>query len=233
MIYFILKYIGLILSITWLVHTPGFGSGLAFVGAAAIFFRDEIHGVIGMRLLSLTPRNPPLRSGANSRFSFFKPEFVNPLIVEDLLGWLSDSGDQVVAVNVLASNKSNRYYGNIEAINENQYPIVKVQKDRGYFAYQYVGASFTGIQLLRTWSSGGGTGIFGTIIFVTLNEESAIDIDLEGAKKTNRLILKKIASLHLGDRYNGVIRYKYGLLTIGECKGMHSIRTKSQRLIIL
>jgi hypothetical protein len=229
----ILKYIFVLLSIAWLVRNPGFDSGITFVGAAVVFFKDEIHGIIGFRLLSLTPRNPPLKSGINSKFSFFKPEYINPLIIEDLWGWLSDSGDEVVSVNLLTSNKSNRYYGNIEAINKNQYPIVTARKDHGCFSYQYLGTSFTGIQLIRTWSSGGGSGVFESIVFVTLNEETAIKFDLGGAKKVDRLILKKIASLPLGDRYQGIVRYKYGLLTISQCTEMHSIRTKTQRLIIL
>lgn len=233
MIYRMLKFVALILSILWFLYSPGFAPGLTFIGSVAMYFRDEIHGVVGWRLFSLTPRNSPIRNSASSRFSFIKPEFINPLIIEDLLGWISDTGDQIVAVNVLSSNSSNRYHGNIKSIPHNKYPIVMVQKEHGYFSYQYIGNSFSGIQLLHTWSSGGGTGVFESIIFVTLNEESAIDIEPRSVKRTNRLVVKKIASLGLGDRYEGEIRYRFGLLSISACKGRQSLRKKPQHLMVL
>lgn len=101
------------------------------------------------------------------------------------------------------------------------------------FSYQYIGSSFSGVHVLRTWSSGEGTGVFCSIILVTLSAESAIEVGLGGTKKIDRFIVKKIASVPLGDRYEGDIGYRLGLLTIGKCKSMRSLRTKSQHLVVL
>lgn len=46
-------------------------------------------------------------------YSFKHEPFVNPRIVQDLTGSSIDSDDQVVAINLLASQDSNRYYGDV------------------------------------------------------------------------------------------------------------------------
>ena len=45
--------------------------------------------------------------------AFVNSEFINPRILEDLVGWLSDSGDQVVSRNIAESNTSNSYHGTV------------------------------------------------------------------------------------------------------------------------
>ena len=60
---------------------------------------------------SLQPANGESRFHAT--YSFKKAPFVHPKIVGDLVGSLSDAGDQVVAVNLLDSQDSNRYFGAI------------------------------------------------------------------------------------------------------------------------
>lgn len=76
----------------------------------AAVFRDEVHGMIGARLFSLTPRSRLVRNMSHARYSFTQSEFINPRILADLSGLISDAGDQVVAVNVAESNRSNRYF---------------------------------------------------------------------------------------------------------------------------
>ena len=49
----------------------------------------------------------------HATYSFRTPPFVHPKIVGDLVGSLADAGDQVVAINLLDSQDSNRYYGEI------------------------------------------------------------------------------------------------------------------------
>jgi hypothetical protein len=70
-------------------------------------------------------------------------------------------------------------------------------------------------------------------MLVTLSAEAAIDIELEGAKKIDRFIVKKIANLPLGDRYEGEVSYRFGLLTIGKCTGSRSIRKTTQHMLVL
>lgn len=49
-------------------------------------------------------------AGAEATYSFEKAPLINPAIVEDLEGAISDRGDQVLAVDVQGSQRSNRYF---------------------------------------------------------------------------------------------------------------------------
>src|SRR5512134_2511919 len=94
-------------------------------------------------------------------YSFSKPPYVHPKIIEDLSTWLSDSGDQVVAINLLDAQGSNRYHGDVltrEAPGEA--PFVYVRDGRETFGYEHVGMTRSGIHVLRTSACGGGTGVF-------------------------------------------------------------------------
>ncbi len=70
-------------------------------------------------------------------------------------------------------------------------------------------------------------------MLITLSAEAAIDIEIDGVRKIDRFIIKKIASIPLGDRYEGKVRYRLGLLTIGACNGMRSLRMTTQHLLVL
>ncbi len=231
--YRLLTVIAFVISVAWLATAPSFEPAVACIASVAALFRDEFHGVIGLRMLSLTPRTAPIRNLANARYSFSRPEYVNPMIIADLWGWISDFGDQVVAVNITGSNSSNRYFAEVAVSDEEPYPVVSAKADEKTFSYQYLGCSFSGVHLLRVWSSGGGTGVFCAIMLLTLSAEAAIDIEITGTKKVDRFIVKKIASLPLGDRYEGKISYRFGLLTVGECIGRRSLRTSTQHVLVL
>jgi hypothetical protein len=231
--YRLLVVIAFVGSAAWLITSPGFEPAIACVAASAAIFRDEFHAIVGARVLSLTPRNAPIRNAAHTRFSFCRSEFVSPLIVADLCGWISDVGDQVVAVNVTASNESNRYFGAIDTSLTDKHPVVSAQSGEHRFSYQYLGCSFSGVHLLRTWSSSGGGGVFGSILLVTISTDVGIEVEPHGTAGVDRFIIKKIGDIPLGDRYEGNVKYVLGLLSIGACAGAKSLRKQSQRLVIL
>ena len=231
--YRILTVIAFVISVAWLATSPGFEPAVACIASVAAVLRDEFHAVIGLRMLSLTPRTAPIRSLTHTRYSFSRPEYVNPMIIADLWGWISDLGDQVVSVNIPGANSSNRYFADVAVEDGKPYPIVSAKADETRVSYQYLGCSFSGVHLLRVWSSGGGTGVFCAIMLLTLSAEAAIDVEIAGTKKVDRFIVKKIASLPLGDRYEGKLSYRFGLLTIGECTGRRSLRKSTQRMVVL
>jgi hypothetical protein len=231
--YRLLTTIALVASVAWLIIAPSFEPFVACVLSFAAVFRDEWHAVVGTRIFSLTPRTRPLKSLAHARYSFARSEFVNPMIVADINGWISDVGDQIVAINVSDSNRSNRYHSAMTISAEDGHPIVSAEFEGERFSYQYLGRSFTGVHLLRIWSSGGGSGVFCSLMLLTLSAEPGIDISVDRVMKTERFIAKKIASMPLGDRYGGVVSYRFGVLTIGACPGLKALRTKKQRLLII
>ena len=144
------SYAGLIACIAWLFHAPGFPPVVALCGLLAHRLSTEYHAVIGRRVLSVTPKAKPLRDLQHCRFSFTRTEYINPMIISDLVGRISDGGDQVVAVNVTDSNVSNRYFATIESTATDTAPVVTATDDftlerTRKFSYQWLGCSRSGI----------------------------------------------------------------------------------------
>ena len=239
MVYHFLFFVGLVACIFWIISAPSIPPLVALVGLLLRMFSKAYHAVVGLRILSVAPTVKPLTNLRHYRYSFTKPEYINPMIIADLEGYLSDVGDQVVAVNVADSNKSNRYFTNTTMDETAKTsPIVTASNHRGgrvelQYSYQWLGCSLNGIHLLRTWSSGGGSGVFCGIILVTLAGEPTIEIEKRGTKKSERFTIKKIAYIPLGDRYEGAITYRLKcLLTIGPCPGRATLYKRKRRLIV-
>ena len=232
--YRILTFAAFVGCIIWLAIEPGPEPVVVMVTSFAAFFRDDIHGVIGFNFLSLNPKSSLLRDLKDVKYSFCNNEYINPGILEDLNGWISDNGDQLVAINVMASNESNRYFGEVSSQEiKGAYPIVKLRRDENRYSYQYIGCSFSGVHIVRTWSNGGGSGIFCSVILVTLSKDVAIEFDNGKPIKNSRLLIKRIGSIPIGDRYEGHLKYKFGILTIPTCSGRKSLIKKKSRFIIL
>ena len=228
-----ISFIALLACIAWLAIDPGFEPFVGSLVALAAFFRDEVNGLIGKNFITLTPKSSLVRDFRNFKFSFTELEYINPRIIEDLDGWISDTGDQIASINITESNNSNRYFGDVKAKHIKGNPIVSWSNNEVSFAYKYVGCSFSGIHILQTWSSGRGTGAFCSVILVTISKDNAIKYKDGKPIKVERLIIKKIASIPLGDRYKGEIKYRFGILTIGVCKGMTSLRSKNEHMLII
>jgi hypothetical protein len=234
-LYRLITFTVFIACLVWFYVEPGFEPFVGILAGLAAYFRDEVHGVIGSNFMSLTTKASLIHNFSNSKYSFIDEEYINPKILADLIGWLSDSGDQVTSINIPKSNQSNRYYGQVTVSKpDSGFPIVQSSYDESTNSYQYIGCSFSGVHILRTWNSSiGGSGIFCDILLVTISNDNAISYDNGRTIKFERLIIKKIGSLPLGDRYDGNIAYKFGFLSIPACKGMQSMRRKKTRLLVL
>ena len=213
---------------------PSYEPFIAIVLAVAALLRDEIHGFIGATSISLNPRRGVIGSLENFRYSFTRNELVNPLIIRDLYGWHSDIKDQIVAIDIDGANRSNRYFSDrITVRGDGRTPIVCAECDEQIFSYQYLGRSVSGIHLLRVADSGGGSGVFGAIVFVTVSLDIAVELSPNGTARTNRIVIKKIGSLPLGDRYDGRLWFKYGLLYVGPSNGHKTIRRLRHWVIVV
>lgn len=232
--YKIINFLAFVGCIVWLYVDQNPESVVALLLSVAGFFRDDIHGVIGKNVFTLTPKNQLIRDLDAAKYSFIGSEFINPRILEDLNGWLSDKGDQVVSINVADANKSNRYFGDITfKKTDSGFPVVTCTSEEGWASYKYIGRSFSGLHIVQTWSNGGGSGVFCNVLLVTLSLDSALEYkDRENGKKT-RYVIKLIGSLPLGDRYEGEISYKFGFLFIPACEGRKSLREKCSSVLVL
>ena len=232
--YRILIFVAFAAAVAWLATEPSFEPFIAVLVTVGALLRDEIHGIVGFKRISLTPRRGLIKDLSKTRYSFVQPEYVNPMIIADLIGWLSDTEDQVVAVDVIGSNSSNRYFAeSISARSAEPSTIVTAVNGESSFSYQYLGRSVTGIHLLRTWHSGGGSGVFCDITLLTVSAQPALKVSEEKVDRTDRLAIQKLTTIPLGDRYNGEIRFRFGILSIGPCKGSATLRKSVQHLLVV
>jgi hypothetical protein len=183
--------------------------------------------------------NPPAADPAADTLSFCRPPYVHPRLLGDLLGWLSDEGDQVVAINLLDANDSNRYYGEIQTGGVGRvaphHPLVysrveqnqSGQKYTEELGYEYVGLTSSGVHVLHIWSSGMGTMVEHDLLLVTLAYDFGLTAmpDLKsGALRFDRrrLLIRKLAEYALGDHWDGELRVDGNKIRVGRDQGLYS-----------
>lgn len=232
--YKIINFFAFIGCIIWLYLDQSPEPVVVLLLSVAGFFRDDIHGVIGKNVFRLTPKTGLIRNLDAAKYSFINSEFINPLILDDFCGWLSDIGNQIVSININDSNKSNRYFCDIDIKkSDSGFPVVTCTNEEGWVSYKYIGRSFSGLHIVQTWANGGGSGVFCNVLLLTLSLDSALVYDSAEYEKRSRYVIKLIGSFPLGDRYEGYVTYRFGFLTIPACKGRKSSRDKKSRVLVL
>jgi hypothetical protein len=155
-----------------------------------------------------------------TRFSFVQEEYIHPRIVQELRGWMSDQTQTVAAVDLVAANKSNRFYGAFWVRKVDQRLWVGWNDGKQEFSYSYIARSPSGVHIVECSDHGGGTGIFKSILLLAFDCDRSLDEASSGALFTReRILLKILGSIALGDRYSGTIEYRDGLLRIGPDEG--------------
>ena len=181
------------------------------------------------------PRNRVAVPNKDFPYSFNKAPFISPRIIQDLSTWISDHGDQVVAINVLESQDSNRYFGdalvrNIEGQNPSIYTEVTTvesgETNQQSFGYQFIGKTDSGVYVLETSDWGGGSGNFRNLLLVTCEYDQSIKCDWEkgviqsGGK---RLLIKKQGEIPLGDRWDGELKVDGNSIFVGKDTGWFTV----------
>jgi uncharacterized protein len=181
-----------------------------------------------------------IESGASKdlAYSFTQPPFVSPRIVDELSTSIADEGDLIIAINLTDAQGSNRYSAEIEVVKQSgQTPYVRYREkgenpgDAGTeFGYEYVGRTASGIDVLRTRESSGGTGVFENLMLVRLEHEAGgASLDSTGKGKTEvmtfkkrRTLLRKVGEIGLGDRWEGKLKITGNEISIGRDVGFLS-----------
>lgn len=160
-------------------------------------------------------------SAINAPYSFEREQFIHPLIVRELLGWISDPAATIIAVDLTSANRSNRFFGEFSLTVQDARTWVGWVGDKGeYFTYAHVASSPSGVQMVECYDCGGGSGVFGSVGLFSLEHDQALEQDASAKISARpRLILKTLGSMMLGDRYKGKIEYEDGLLVIGPDDG--------------
>lgn len=164
-------------------------------------------------------------------FSFTRPPFVSPRIIQDLEPWISDRGEQVVAINLPGSVGSNRYSGEVTTLQPDKtLPPTVVYKDKDAcqdqscpsgapsFTYQSIGRTPAGVYVLRTTAAGGGSGTFMNLLLVTLQSDRGFSYDKDRRSLSagrQRCLIKRMEAIPLGDRYSGEVFLDGNVLHVG------------------
>ena len=170
-------------------------------------------------------------SSKDIRYSFSCDEFIHPLIVRELMGWISDKKETIMSVDISNANQSNRFYGEYTISDKDGKSQVIWQGDENeYFSYLYIGTSPSGVEIVECYDCGGGSGVFGSVGLFSLDYDQALGEDSTGEIVTReRAVLKILGSIGLGDRYDGEIKYIDGFLIIGPDNGWFNRDQKSAR----
>jgi len=167
--------------------------------------------------------------------SFNHLPFINPMIIQDLSTSISDEGDQVVAINVLESQDSNRYFGQIQTrtnLNSNPYVYTETtlvedgETNETEFGYRFVGQTSSGIYVIETSDREGGSGVFINLMLVKFEYDRAINYDWgKGvvSKGKKRLVVKKLGEIALGDRWDANLKVNGNSILIGKDKGWFTL----------
>lgn len=169
-------------------------------------------------------------------YSFTRAPFVSPRILQEMDTWISDTGDLVVAINLTDANDSNRFstWGDEVEARESagRCPFVWWRQapeadahSRESFGYRYIGLTDSGVQVLETASSGGGSGTFVGLLFLAVERGHGVAHDAErkdgGVVRADRerIVLRKLGTIGLGDRWDGELRVVGNDLFIGRDEG--------------
>ena len=168
---------------------------------------------------SYVPESDARDGLGDTRFSFADREHVHPLVVKELLGWLSDSRATVVGVDLEAANRSNRFYGDFAVTDGAEGVVVKWQGGDEAFGYRQVVTTPSGVEIVECHDWGGGSGVFGTVALFSLERDRALGSDGHVLEVQHRSVLKTRGQFPLGDRYVGNVRYRNGVLEVGPDEG--------------
>jgi hypothetical protein len=157
------------------------------------------------------------------RYSFSKPEYIYPEIVEELEGWISDGLPVYAAVDLEGAMRSNRFFlppENKRKPGEGGWMSVEKKSeysgDRNpYYGYKYIGVTPSGTHIIQTASSGGGSGIFCSVLFMRFQTDEVLTGRLDKSATRSRILLRCIGERPLGDRYSGQVSYADGVLAVG------------------
>ncbi|WP_049629080.1 hypothetical protein [Cellvibrio sp. pealriver] len=162
--------------------------------------------------------SPSARLWKDYGYSFQHQPLINPLLLKDLVGWVSDGGRQIASIDIAGSNSSNRYFGKVFVRETEGRVFVEVQAEGlDAFGYEYLGTSESGIHVVHAYDQTGGSAIFHWILLLQIEESSVLMYEHESNVKTEKTpVLKLVGRIGLGDRYVGNVSMERGVIHISK-----------------
>lgn len=147
---------------------------------------------------------------ANERFTFGgKP--INPRMLGDLLPLLSDTLPGPVVVDL--EGGGNRYFAEISILAKGEVRATWSEgTEEQIFQYQHLGMLANGMHVVKTMSSGGGSGAFFDLLLVKFIADAEY---ANGGALRSRLIMMRTGAFLLGAGYEGHIKVEPTRISIG------------------
>ena len=174
---------------------------------------------------------------------FFGGQPLHPLIVQEFITWLSDSGDHIISINLRDPFSSNRYCCDdsfsVKLTEKRIVVRTDFTKDYGThnddyisqedcgagsctFTYAHLGTTDNGAIVIQVWESGGGSGIFSTLLFTKVKERMGANFDYANpsnlAFDKQQIVLEKLFSISLGDRQETSIGVNGNFVVLNDTK---------------
>lgn len=211
--------IAFLLALLWFFAEGGFEplitSLLILVMAIGLFVANREKIKVGRRSIKINSKDPIAKNWRHLRYSFTREDFINPLIVSELQGNLADTGHPVTSIDLVEANRSNRFNCDLKIEEQGGSKIVTAFDGEERFTYSYVGTSKSGIHIVHTSYSGGGSGNFHNILMLTISSKNGVVFEEGKLGEKERVVLSIIGCIPLGDRYCGDISLSGKYLIVG------------------
>lgn len=141
---------------------------------------------------------------ANAGFTY-KGEPIHPFLLQEFTNPMSDNRPPMVTtMDVAAAFGSNKYFEDVKR--RDDWVFAERKELIGAptyesFTYRWLGKTASGVHVLETGSSGGGSGVFMDLMFVRFSEGEI----MWGDKTSKQLLMTIMGTYQLGDRYQGGI----------------------------
>tara|TARA_B110000263_G_scaffold12596_1_gene10608 strand:+ start:62 stop:910 length:849 start_codon:yes stop_codon:yes gene_type:complete len=173
---------------------------------------------------------------------FFNGQPLHPSIVQEFITWLSDTGDQIISINLRDAFSSNRYCcdDSFSVRLTGKKMVVRTDFTKDYdtfnddyisqedcggicaFTYAHLGTTDNGAMVIQVWESSGGSGLFSTLLFTKVKERMGANFDYANpsnlAFDKQQIVLEKLFSISLGDRQETSISVNGNFVVLNDTK---------------
>jgi hypothetical protein len=154
----------------------------------------------------------------------FSGQPLHPLIVQEFITWLSDTGDHIISINLRDAFNSNRYCcdDSFSVELSEKRTLVRTDFTKDYetynndyisqeecvgsctLTYAHLGTTDNGAIVIQVWERSGGSGVFSTLLFTKVKKRMGANFDYANpsnlAFDKQQIVLEKLFSISLGDR---------------------------------
>ena len=146
---------------------------------------------------------------------YFNGKPVHPLLIRKFEPWVSDPRPPIVTeLNLTAAWDSNEYAANFKTDSDGTVSIAL--PEGGNFSYRPLGTASKGVHILRTFSSGGGSGVFQAVLL--LRTQTRVAHLADGVKTSEQVFLQVLRRFPLGDRDDAEVIVKEDRVIIGKSR---------------